>query len=357
LQKVDKMKKILLFSLLAAILLVPIMIVLANSAPPPSVVWFTFTYETKPAPRLVGVQLVGCPTPQCAQPVLLQQFGVCNLAGCLAPPAILTGFETSFGCAGDRCRSTAYPNHGEVSFKLVAQFSDRTRSSPVTSQLPSDFREDSAWKVIVRDSDLALTPDTTLPQLNQPPVLHSLLWLGMSVVVELVVAVAGFNLWAQSEKPVWSRRLLVIFLVNLATLPAVWLFFPSFGRFQSVGSRYLGIIALIFSAFYAALLIVIYRSPRKVRRWAIPLIVMTGMATTFGCLFLLALAYFGGSTVYIQGLSSILVITLSEVYAVIIEAILISILCKQPLSTRWIWITSLLMNAASFIVGVIIIGR
>ena len=79
--------------------------------------------------------------------------------------------------------------------------------------------------------------------------------------------------------------------------------------------------------------------------------------TGFGCTFLLMMAYYGGRTVYAQGLPATLVILVSELFAVITEALLISILCKLPLKTRWIWMTSLAMNAASFIVGQLLIGR
>jgi hypothetical protein len=253
----------------------------------------------------------------------------------------------------------SYNDYGGMAFKLVAQFSDQVRSSPVTSKLPSEFGEVAAWNVIVRESDLAITPDATIPTISEPYELfpRNLAWLGLSILVEVLVAAVCFYFLTASDRSQWLKRLLVIFLVNLATFPSLWLFFPAFGQFHRAGSRYLGVIAMLVSAFYVALLVIIYRSPRKVRLWAIPLTMVAGLVTGFGCSFLLLLAYFGGATVYVQGLPPSLVIMLSEMYAVIIEAVLISILLKLPLRTRWIWLTSLLMNTASFIVGLLLVGR
>jgi hypothetical protein len=354
------LKKFLLVSFVVLIALLPTTVALANSAAPPAVVWFTLLYETGHRPRLEGIQLVGCPTEQCQSPVLLQQYGVCEAAGCLPPPVTLVdGFATAFSCAADRCRGMSYNDYAGMDFKLVAQFSDQVRSSPVTSKLPSEFGEVAAWNVIVGETNLSLTPDATIPTLNEPYELYprNLILLGLSILVEVLVAWACFYFLTPADRSQWLKRLLVVFLVNLATFPSLWLFFPAFGQFHRAGSRYLGVIAMLVSAFFVALLVIIYRSPRKVRLWAIPLTVVGGLVAGFGCSFLLLLAYFGGATVYVQGLPSTLVILLSEMYAVIVEAVLISILLKLPPKTRWVWITSLLMNAASFIVGLILVGR
>ncbi len=353
------MKKFLLFSLLALLSLLPTTNAIANSAPPPSVVWFTLLFETQPPPRLMGIQLIGCPTDQCTQPVLFHQFGLCEAPGCLSSPVTLSGFSTSFGCAANQCRATSFNAYGGIDFKLVAQFSDQVRSSPVTSKLPSGYGEVAAWNVIVGASDLSITPDTTIPTISEPYELfrQDMAVIGLSILVELVAAGAGFYIWARTDWLQWLKRLLVVFLVNLATLPAVWLFIPTFGQFQSASSRNLGLIAIIVSAFYVAGLIVIYRSPRKVRLWAIPVMLVAGLLTGFGCTFLLMMAYYGGRTVYVQGLPPTLVILVSELFAVITEAVLISILCNLPLKTRWIWMTSLLMNTASFVAGQLLIGR
>jgi len=137
----------------------------------------------------------------------------------------------------------------------------------------------------------------------------------------------------------------------------VWLTFPAFGQFQSSGSRLLGAITLGIVLFYMLLLLVIYRSPRKVRLWAIPVIILASVASSAACLLMLALNYYGGATVYVQGLTPTMVVALSEAFAVLAEAVLIGILWRQSLRAWWVWAVSLLMNAASFVVGVALVGR
>jgi hypothetical protein len=62
----------------------------------------------------------------------------------------------------------------------------------------------------------------------------------------------------------------------------------------------------------------------------------------------------GSRTVIVEGLSSTVTILASEVFAVVFEAIMITILSKRSLSSRLIWVTSLLMNAASFAGGLLL---
>ncbi len=353
------MKQTLHIVLVLLFLWLPSGAALANMAPPPSVVWFTLEYDTHQSPRLIGLQLIGCESAACQQPVLLQQYGKCEATGCLPGPVTLSGFSTSFGCASNRCRSTAYPHHGGTDFRLVAQFTDQVRLNPMTGKLPASYGEVVAWKVVVRESDLAITPDATIPAISTPYDLfrQNLGWLGLSILVELVVAGAIFQVWAHTDWHQWMSRLWVVLLANLASLPVVWLFFPAFGQFQSVGSRLLAVITLVISAFYVALLVIIYRAPRKVRLWAIPVTVLVFLASSAACLFMLGLNYYGNTTLYVQGLPATLVIVLSELFAVAAEAVLIAVLGKQPLASRWVWVTSLLMNAASFLVGLFLIAR
>ncbi len=351
-------KNALILFVLVVLLLSPSGAALANIAAPPSVAWFTLEYDIDPAPRLLGIQLAGCPDEACQQPELLQQFGICDAAGCLPGSPALSGWMTSFECAGNRCRASFAYGTGGMSFKLVALFSDRVRASPVTVKLPAGFDE-AAWVVTVGPGDLSIRPAETIPAINPQydSLRRNLGWLGLSIVVEVALAGAGLRLWARTSRREWLGRLLVVFLANLATLPLVWVFFPAFGQFQSAGSRYLAYVTLIFSAFYVVTLILIYRLKHRIRYVVIPLTILVGLAIIFVSLVLLSLTYFGGYTVYVQGLSPTVVIVISEVFAVGAEALLIAVLCRLPVQTRWIWAVSLLMNAASFITGIVLMGR
>ncbi len=352
-------KNALIYALLVLLLLAPGSVVLANMASPPAVAWLTLQDETGNPPRLQGVQLIGCGEAACAQPTLLQQYGTCRGQGCLFGPASLSGWQTSFACASYRCYSTVYPNYGGSLFKLAMEFDDRVRVSNVSGPLPDAFGEEMAWTVHVREADLAITPEASVPAASIPYDLfhHSFGWLGLSILVEVVVAGVSLRFFARRDLRGWSSLLVIILLANLATLPIVWLTVPGFGQFQTTGSRLLGVMVLVIEAFYVGLLAVSYRAPRKVRLWAIPVIAVTFLLSSAACLFLLAINHYGSMSLYVQGLPPTAVIVVSEVFAVVAEALLIGLLGRISLRTWWVWAVSLLMNAASFAVGLLIIGR
>jgi hypothetical protein len=347
-------KIVFLAAMLIVIFLVPGYAANANSTAPPSVVWLTFDYQTAQTPRLLGVQLIACVTTDCEQPVLLQQYGTCNHAGCLASAPKITGWAYDFGCASGICRSSAYPSHGGTDFRLVAQFSDRVRSSNVVSKLPSQYGETAAWRVIVRETDLDIELDAAIPTIHDPLALfqQDLRWLGLSIVVELLVAGLCFQVWARTDIGGLMGRLWMVFLVNLLSLPVVWLFFPSLGQLQTEASQETGVFVLFGALVYGAVLAGIYHSEGKTRRWAIILTLISLPVVGLGSLVVWALtSYMGSRTVVVQGLSSNVTILASEVFAVVFEAILIMIMSKRSPSSRLIWVTSLLMNAASFVTG------
>jgi hypothetical protein len=346
-----------LVCMVATVLLIPGLVAKANSTAPPSVVWLTFAYETPQAPRLLGVQLIACATTGCEQPVLLQQYGTCEGAGCVTSAPTITGWNNGFGCASGICRSSAYPSHGGTDLRIVAQFSDRVRSSDVVSKLPAQYGETAAWRVIVREADLHLEPDAAIPTIRDPLTLfrQNLWWLGLSIVVELVVAGLCFQVGARTNADGLMGRLWMVILINLLSLPVVWLFFPSLGQLQTEASQEMGAFVLLGALGYAALLAGIYLSAGKTRSWMIALTLISLPVVGFGSFVVWALtSYMGSRTVIVEGLASNVTILASEVFAVVFEAVMITILSKRSLSARLIWVTSLLMNAASFAAGLLL---
>jgi hypothetical protein len=346
-----------LFFVAVAIFLLPVNIAYANSIPY-SYVWFTFDYKTAQTPQLLGVQLIACTTTNCEQPVLLQQYGTCDGAGCVTLPPQITGGPYNFGCEANVCRSAAYPPHGAIDFRLVVQFSDRVRTSEVVGKLPSEWGEVSTWLVIVRDTDLSIEHGT-LPGISYFNRLYPeqpFLLFGLSILVEILVAGVCFQLWARTDIRHLMGRLLIILLVNLLSLPVVWFFFPSLGGYQRAGDHDMGLFFLAAAFIYAALLAGIYRSGKKTRRWVI---ILTLISLPFTCLYsLLGESYSSGTynflPVNVQGLPSNVIIFASEIFAVVFEAILVTLLNKRSLPVRLIWITIILMNAASFVAGLLL---
>ena len=346
--------RLALVIVIGASFLFPFQTVHANSLPPPSVVWLEFEFETEPAPRLQGIQLVGCESGACAQPILLQQSGECDEAGCIAPPETLTGMSNSIGCADDICRSSAFPSHGGSSFRIVAQFSDRLRTSAVVEGLPAEYGEESTWRVLVGGADLSLERQADAPVISHPHrlVQRNLGWVGLSILIELLVAGLCFRIFAQTELTQLPKQLLMVLLVNLISLPVAWIFIPSLGQFQQEYSRSFGSYVLVTAGVFAALLAFIYRSEGKSRWRLVALTIALSLLTAFCYLSLLPWLLYGGVyTVHVQGLSANAVIIVAELFALVFEAVMISILSRKTLSPRLIWLVSFLMNTASFVVG------
>jgi hypothetical protein len=338
----------------------PISAVSANSAPPPSVAWFTFVDQTGQSPRLEGVQLIACDTADCQQPVLLQQFGACDGSECIKSTPTLSGWSTALDCAVGICRSSAYPNHGGTSFRLVAKFSDGTRTSDTVGTLPSKYAEVAAWQVLVNTANLSIVQDPRVPSIDNTIRLipQNFKWIVISIIAELLVAAACFQLLAKTDTHQLLRRLLIVFLVNLVSLAMVWLYFPSLGHFQSAGSRDFGLFILILTGLFSGLLIAIYRSTGRAHGWAIALASIALILTVLSYGIIRSFIWYaGGYTVYVQGLSSTAIIIVSEVFAVTFEALMIAILTKTSISTRFIWLTSLLMNSTSFLLGLFLMSQ
>jgi hypothetical protein len=353
--KTSSWKKLVLVFAAAMIFLLPVKAVYANSLPPPSVVWFSFVYQTTQTPRLLGVQLIACRTTNCEQPVLLQQYGTCDGAGCVTSPPKLAEWPSDFECAANVCRSATSVGYMETGFKLVVQFSDRVRASEVMEKLPLLYGEVSTWRVLVRDTDLSIEgappPAVSDPARSFPK--QPLLQFGLSILVELLVA--GVCFWRTVEPRYLEGKLLIVLLVNLVSLPVVWFFFPALGQFQSSANLTIGFIVLLAAFIYAALLAGIYRSENKTRRWVVALTALSLPVTAFCSLVVFSfLNGYYGRNITVQGLPASVTIFASEVFAVVFEAILITILSKKSLPLRVIWITSLLMNAASFGVGLLL---
>lgn len=351
-------KIILFFIIISSLMLfLPVTIASANSLAPPSVVWFSFDYGINPAPHLLGIQLIACLTEGCERPILLQQYGTCDGDGCMPGQPELTGWGNAFECAANICRSAAYPSHGGNDFKLLVQFSDRLLASEVIKSLPVKYGEAYAWRVNVQDKALSLQSES-LPAESQPDrdyPKRPLLLFGLSILVESLVA--GICFWRKTVPRSFEAGLLTAALVNLISLPVVWYFFPSLGRFQSDAFRNHGIFILVMAMIYTALLVAIFRSGIKTRRWLIVLTILSLPVTGFFYLVSSKIIHgYYGWFVYAQGLPATFLIITSEVFAVCFEAILISVLSKKSLPLRWIWITSLLMNAASFMAGQSIIA-
>ncbi len=210
------------------------------------------------------------------------------------------------------------------------------------------------WRVIVQDTSLSVTPDANFEELNWRYG-QFLLGLGLTQLIELLVA--GLYLWlvirVDSEPLV--NRLIMIFLINLVTFPVVWFVFPSLSQSQFTPMRPMGIFSLIAAALYAFSLVYIIYAEGKTRR---QIIILAAIWLPLALILAIVPSYYGymfmTSTLgrfFVSAFGLLppnMVILASEIFAVASEAALIYILSRKSLPLRQAGTISLLMNAASF---------
>lgn len=319
--------------------------VYANAPPSPAALWLTFEYQMSQQPRLSGIQLIECATDECENPRLLQQYGVCNGVDCLIAPAKLTGWSDTFECISVRCR-VASASYDEGLFKLIVQFSDRTRMSQVVGNLPSGWGEESAWRVIVRETRLILVEDDRVAKAGQ----LFLTGLVFTQFIELLIA-SIYLRWLESDLASLLRRLRMIFMINLATFPVVWFFFPSLGQFQPVAVRRNGLFVLILSLYYASVLAHSYLSASKKRRITVVILALLTLPVLPLCYLVYLLATGADYRVPAAGLSPNAILLASEAFVIMCEAALLATLSKRTLSLRQAGLLSLALNTSSCLLG------
>jgi hypothetical protein len=304
--------------------------------------------------RVDGLQLIGCSTTTCEQPVLLLQHGDCDLPRCLPGPPELAKPDASLVCSDELCLASAASFGPRSHFWIVAQiagqaYASDVREMPGPQWLP--FWEEVGWQVSTSDGALSVTSD---PAFESPRIRRGLLVaFALTQSVELIVA--GLYLWVRRRSTLEHAmgRLLMVFLINLVTLPVVWFSFPALGWLQSPSARGLGVAVLALAAAYATALVFIYASEEgRRRRWIVWTLIATPLL--FGCVF-----YAGIEAIRIDprvaagGVSASVFVIAAEVFAVVCEAILLHLLSRKALPLQAAGLLSLLMNVASYLLGIL----
>jgi len=330
----------------------------ANAPPPPSLTWLKFHYESSTSLSLQGVQLVACDAIACHHPVLLMQDGRCKNGGCLQTQPLWHEGSDRLDCVGDTCliafetfRSFAL---GETRvdplkkglFRLIGQFSDRVRISPVTPwKQPSSFA-DQVWTVTVQDTDLLLAAGGVVPGTNH------FQHFGTALLLTLPVEIAIAILWLlrlRANSTVISRTVITVCLAHLATIPLVWIAFPALEPFQVTFVRMLGMTGLLGAIAYALVL-------WSFRRRSSVLIVCTALLLWIGIVIIIGLTSlvlgYGSFIPLAGGLPYFITMPLSEVVVMGYEAFLLTSLSQGNLSSLQAVLMSILMNLTSLILGI-----
>jgi hypothetical protein len=367
------MRRFAILPILLCLALLPSASAWANSGPPPAQLWFAFEDESGRPLTPQGVQLVGC-DPDCSNEILLQTYGACDQPGCLSGEPALNIWSDKLSCSSAQpgwealpspanqdstiglCQATSYDYPGQ--FRLVAQIDGQVYTSeprPFTEQQYSDWEQ--AFRVIVSPSGLALVehPDFEAPGGYWPGFIPSLL---LTLVVELLVAGLYLGLLLKLRGPALVNLLVLVGLADLVTFPLVWFFFPSFAPFTPSYNLALGYFLLFAGLLFTILLAIFFLRTEGRKRW-----IFVSVATLLALLVipicsimvLFATSYGGGYNLSGEGLPGSGLLLASEIFAVLFEAGFIYFLSRKALALKHALLLSLLMNLASYLVGLTLI--
>jgi len=185
--------------LLACLLaLLPAQVAHADVGPKPSMK-FAFEFEGEPVPIVSG-QLIECEDAACVSGAPLEELG-----------------PQGFSCTEDSCSSIAY-GYADY-FKLVIEFSDRTRESNVFEKTAFAAR----YEVTVTEDALEVreTSGTVRRFLDRQQGCLCCPSVLVTLVLETVVASAYLSLFRLP-----GVMLAWVPMCSMFTLPAVWLAFP-----------------------------------------------------------------------------------------------------------------------------------
>lgn len=335
--------------------------VFANVGPPPAILWLKFDTQNTREVELQGVQIIGCHTAACIEPVLLQQLGVCTNPNCLSGTPIYDEGIYTLDCTQTQCRaeSSLYRDGGEKGeanyLKLIVQFSDKTRQS---ESFKNPFLKDYNWNnnllVKVDEATLEVTKNTEpVPSMYKLPSQY-LLAFALTLLIELVVAAIFFTARFKYSFSVLIKKLLTILVINSITFPIVWFFFPAWQPFIDSSSKIFGIAVLLASSAYALLWYFVFRAVSLTSKinWGAAIILFLFLMI-FACFELVMwLAYQHYPVASARGLSYPVMIAFAEIFAVVAEAVLLNLYGRLPLKlASWL---SLLMNLVSFFAGLIV---
>lgn len=345
--------------LLAVVSIFPVGAALANSLPSLTL-WLEFEYDTAEHPKLESVQILQCEAAGCSRPILLQGYGKCDSEGCVDGEPVLRAAQP-LECRGDRCVAVlTFANEAVPPFKVMGQFSDRVRESALYSdELP--MVGTVAWIITVRDTTLSIT--VTEPDPIDPLGIFSsdfFQHFALTLIVELLVAAAALRGWLKLQGRDLLGGLGYVLFANLISYPVTWIFWPSLQRFQPMATRYVGYFVAIGTIVVISALFILSRQEGRTRRrlviftlFLLPLPVLA----TLMCLFLATFgSSYSGVLIAVPGMPVGLTITLAEVFAVTLEALILYLLARKTLELtfRQVAVISLLTNMSSFLIGLLI---
>ena len=342
----------LLVLFLVACLLLPLGVASANAPAPPDEIWLTFVSPDQQAIELAGIQILGCLEASCTDPILLCETGNCSASNCVSGPPQANNWPERVQCHDNRCVFTSYSQQTDVAyFQMVVQTEKGALRSTIGWPLP--VHETAATlplEVILEEGHLTMQTDINF---EEPRVVARSFWVGLAITLASELAVA--TLWSllRTRQSI-PRRLLMVFLVNLGTLPVVWKFFPSLAPFTTLrGDRALGLFVLVLALVYCLLLVWIFRAQStKTTLTRVILSVVTLVVSLVVAAFATLIWMYSGAPLRAaSGLTPLAILISAELFAWLSEALLYFFMDGSKLPFTRALELAFLANAASLGLG------
>jgi hypothetical protein len=351
-----KSRLIVILVLSLFLLFVPAETVLANSPPPPNVLWFTFVYDIPDQVSVEHISLFACKDETCSVPQTIEK----TEAG--------TGSQVwrhGFYCYESWCRLRLSPtwtiddaildqDTNSYYFKIVVGFSDKERSSNVIKGLPKGYGSTKYFIADVHENDLVLSVDENFsPPKNGLGTVGLVFSFFITLLAEPVFAGVFLITIYKMENRQALKLVLFVFLINIITYPSLWGFSWAISQLEwSRDQRFLGWLALFMSIiFWTILLFIMSRKGKSRYIW---MVLSPIFMVLFCIMFWLISSYLliaGFPLFDTFSLSYWNVIIVIEILAVLYEGILIYALGKKVLSLPKALMVSFVMNLASFLIG------
>jgi len=331
-----KQKKTRLFILLGILLLSLIpFAVTADSAPPPVEVWFVFhSNSTKPL-EIINAKVVGCTTQDCNETTAKY-------------------VSDKLACFRDLCwwSFDSYTfNDGQVPyfFQLITEFPSGEKASNVLDDVPLNYGKTASYQVDLSGDGLAIQ---RIKDISWPGLEFNLESYLISLIIESLVGATFLAILKKLRILEILKYIGAIILVNLVSYPVLWSFFSSVSQFHQKSDEIPAIAGLIFGTLFYILLLLAINSKWDVERIVYTIAMI--MSIPLYCVLSFLIFGFGGNALVAVGIPVKTAIVLLEICAVLIETLLLFRMRKKHLTLTQAFLTSLIMNLASFGIGLLI---
>lgn len=358
-----KMKKLLRLAFIVSVLLIsllPLTSASANSAPPPSELWFTFDFKSDEPITVESFTLVLCTDEQCSYSIAVTQ--VPNSAG--------MPYANELYCYENWCKWRMYPPGDSYSvlpdvkvqsswsfnnanyFQVDIQFPDGIRKSNILHGFPGRYGAEAHFNISQNEGDLLLIQDKDFREPFLSGEFRSFL---LTLLVEPLVFAIFMWLWKRETFRTVLHYYLLFLLANGISYPMLWGFFPSITAYHYERVETTGALYLIGGLTVSALLMlsVYFKGTvsEGLRGFAIILV-------PFLCFLIFTASFRYGvypEPIAPTGIPISSAIMLIEVFAVAFESIFVYSISQKKISFMIAFIGCIFANAASFGLGLVLL--